>query len=124
MYKIFCSLVILSLGNFAQAQSTTAPSKKETKPKNVIHRSEKKIEETININTNAGTKVEKDQKNFCGESKEESERKCKAWIKEHKTQLKNNLLTSYCSDARFLYGQEEGSCTKYISTGEISFTIK
>ena len=103
---------------------TRTDTKTETKPSPVIHRTEKKETININNNTNIPSREKEDRKNFCGDTKEASEKKCKSWLKEQKASLKGKMTTSYCSDARFLYGKEEGGCSKYISNGEIKYLIK
>ena len=83
-----------------------------------------KIEETITIKSGTEEKPLKETKFFCAQDKKEAEKQCTSWLTEQKKRLGQRLLTSHCSDAKFLYGKETEGCMAFLSEGEVSFVIK
>jgi hypothetical protein len=83
------------------------------------------VTKNINVTVQEGRgDIYKDQKSFCALSKAEAEKLCKSWLQEQKKNLKNNVLTSHCSAAESLYGQEKDGCMSHYVRGELTWLIK
>ena len=115
----FCSLPFV-----LNAEEESAP--KQQKP--AVTKEIKEITNTnnhnINIKANLGDeKVHKESKFFCSPKEDAPKVECEKWLASQKKALKSRLLTSNCSQAKFLYGKEEHGCMAYLSEGEVSFLL-
>lgn len=84
-------------------------------------------DKTITIRSGSEAAAEKhikERKAFCStRSNLDANKLCQAWLADQKGSLGKRLLTSHCSEGRYLYGKETEGCMAYISEGEITFLL-
>jgi hypothetical protein len=134
---VFCAFG-LAVAGLALADSTTATSTSEKKENKEIKENKTEVKENrtinrninrtntenININANMGPEsVHKETKYFCSPQEQAAKASCDKWLADQKASLRSRLLTSSCSNPRFLYGKEEHDCMAYLSEGEVSFLL-
>ncbi len=80
---------------------------------------------TVDVKTDSDAeKVHVDAKSFCSSSSEsDAKQQCESWLIEQKKNLGERVLTSNCSQGKYLYGKETDGCLAYLSKGEIKFVL-
>ena len=83
-----------------------------------------RTEQSIQIKSGSDEQINQEVKYFCSTtSKDEAEKNCNQWLTAQKQSAGPRVLFASCSQAKYLYGENQQGCMAYLCTGEVKFIL-